>query len=108
MAGRPARVVALRRAVVSIYQHINTSTPQGEVVRPGLPIVLTRAGREGPEVQATVGKFLAIAAAVGAAVEVVEVPEGQHGFDVLDPAPRSRDAIVDAIDAVQRHLRDRS
>jgi acetyl esterase/lipase len=70
----------------------------------GLPIVLTRVGRERPEVQATVDAFLAVAAAVDAAVEVIDVPDGQHGFDALDHVPRSGEAVTEAMDAVHRHV----
>ena len=93
------------RCIALSYPYVNTSPSDGEVLDPTLPVVLTRVGRERPEVQATVDAFMAIAATVDAAVEVIDVPEGQHGFDVLDPGPRSREALVEAMDAVQRHLR---
>jgi acetyl esterase/lipase len=78
--------------------------PSGEVLRQGRPIVLTRVGRERPEVQATVDGFLASAAAGGVAVEVVDVPEGRHGFDALDHAPWAGQAVTAAMGAVSRHL----
>jgi acetyl esterase/lipase len=97
------------RCVALSYPLLPTSPPaatpsHSEVLRPGRPIVLTRVGRERPEVQATVDAFLAGAAAVNAAVEVIDVPDGQHGFDALDHVPRSREAVTEAMDAVHRHL----
>jgi len=92
------------------YPLLRTPQPPGappspcDVLRPGRPIVLTRVGRERPELQATVDAFLARAAAVDAAVEVIDVPDGQHGFDALDHAPWSRDAVTAAMDAVHGHL----
>ncbi len=69
-----------------------------------LPLVLTRVGRETPEIAATVEEFLAAAGACGADVEVVDVPDGHHGFETRDPAEVSRDAVRRAIDAVLARL----
>ncbi|MFD0568565.1 alpha/beta hydrolase [Kitasatospora gansuensis] len=52
-----------------------------------LPVVLTRAGLESPEIAATVKEFLITAEDAGVEVEVVDVPNGHHGFDVLDHTP---------------------
>lgn len=75
-----------------------------EMVRPGRPLVLTRVGREDGRWQATVDRFLARAQATGSAVRVVEVPDGQHGFDVLDHTEQSRHAVTEAADLVFGHL----
>ena len=64
------------------------------------PIVLTRVGRERPEIQQTVERFLA---SVTPDV-LIDVPNGRHAFDVLDDSDESRDAIKQALDAVTRHL----
>jgi dienelactone hydrolase len=71
-----------------------------EAVRPGRPLVLTRVGRELPERQVTVDRFLA----TGVDVRVVDVPDGQHGFDVLDHTEQSRHAVLEATDLVLGHL----
>lgn len=65
-----------------------------------LPIVLTRVGRERPQFAASVEAFTAAAGTSGARVEVIEVPNGQHGFDMLDHTDESRVAVERAIDAV--------
>jgi dienelactone hydrolase len=70
-------------------------------VAPGLPVVLTRVGKERPEWQATVDSFLARATT---AVHVVDVPNGQHGFDCADHTEESRQAVVEAADLVVRNL----
>ncbi|MEV8098606.1 dienelactone hydrolase family protein [Kitasatospora sp. NPDC085879] len=70
-----------------------------------LPIVLTRAGRENPGIAATVAEFLAAAEKASARVEVVDVPEGRHGFDTVDPGESSRQAVERAMRTVVAHLR---
>ncbi|MEV5121283.1 alpha/beta fold hydrolase [Streptomyces decoyicus] len=72
-----------------------------------LPIVLTRAGLEMPEIATTVDEFLAAAkncGADGANVEVIDVPNGHHGFETLDPTDESREAVHRAMRSVLTHL----
>jgi acetyl esterase/lipase len=71
----------------------------------GLPIVLTRAGLESPEIAATVAEFLDAAEESGANVETVDVPNGRHGFETLDPTDESREAVHHAMRSVLTHLR---
>jgi acetyl esterase/lipase len=65
-----------------------------------LPIVLTRVGRELPELAATVEAFVSAARACAAQLEIVDVPNGQHSFDILDHTDESRRAVESAIDKV--------
>ncbi len=65
-----------------------------------LPIVLTRVGHERPQVAHTVEAFVAAARTCGARLEIVEVPHGRHGFDMLDHTEESRKAVEQAIDRV--------
>src|SRR6266536_1341613 len=55
-----------------------------------LPVVLTRVGRDSPQIAATVETFAAAAGACGARLEVIDVPNGRHGFDTLDQTDESR------------------
>lgn len=59
------------------------------------PIVLTRVGLERPLLAGFVADFVTAAAA--AALEVIDVPDGQHAFDVLDDTDQSRDAVHAAV-----------
>ncbi|MGW0120598.1 alpha/beta hydrolase [Streptomyces sp. NPDC003327] len=68
------------------------------------PVVLTRAGLENPAFDATVRDFLVAAAAHGTDVEVVDVPHGRHGFELLDPTDESREAVTRAMDTVAARL----
>lgn len=65
-----------------------------------LPIVLTRVGRERPPIAATVEEFVAAAQACEARLQIIDVPHGQHSFDVLDHTDESRSAVERAFDAV--------
>jgi acetyl esterase/lipase len=65
-----------------------------------LPIVLTRVGRERPEIAPTVEEFVTAARGCGASLEIVDVPGGRHSFDVLDDTDESRKAIERAFEAV--------
>ena len=65
-----------------------------------LPIVLTRVGREHPQIAATVEAFVSAAQACGARLEIIDVPNGQHAFDILDHTDDSRQAVERAIDMV--------
>lgn len=69
-----------------------------------LPIVLTRVGRERPEIAATVEEFLAAAEDGAAAVEVVDLPDGRHGFETTDHGEQARGAVERALRTVLGHL----
>ncbi|MFI1753092.1 alpha/beta hydrolase [Streptomyces sp. NPDC020571] len=68
-----------------------------------LPVVLTRVGREMPELAATVEEFLASAKDCGADVEVIDVPHGHHGFETVDVTDESRTAVRHALRTVLDH-----
>jgi hypothetical protein len=69
-----------------------------------LPIVLTRVGLDNPQFAATVDAFTEAASACAARLEVIDVPDGQHGFDYLDHTGQSRDAVERAMDLVSAAL----
>jgi hypothetical protein len=69
-----------------------------------LPIVLTRVGRERPQLATAVADFLAAASAYRRRLALVDVPEGQHGFDYLDHTDHSRWAVQEALRLVRSTL----
>jgi dipeptidyl aminopeptidase/acylaminoacyl peptidase len=71
-----------------------------------LPILLTRVGQEQPDVAQAVDAFVAAAAEAGANLEVIDVPDGHHGFDTVDHTDQSRAAVERALDWVTSRLRD--
>ncbi len=84
--------------VDSRYRPLSAITEPGPAVP---PIVLTRVGLEKPDVAATVARFLAVAKDSGVLVEVIDVPNGHHSFDVLDHTDESRDAVEAAVSRVR-------
>jgi dienelactone hydrolase len=66
------------------------------------PIVLTRVGRERPLLATFVEQFVTAAAA--APLEIIDVPAGQHAFDVLDDTDESRAALHTAVDRAAKLL----
>ncbi|MFE7647513.1 alpha/beta fold hydrolase [Streptomyces phaeoluteigriseus] len=70
-----------------------------------LPVVLVRAGRESGEIAATVEEFLTEAGRCGANVEIIDVPDGRHGFETLDPTDEAREAVHRAVGSVLARLK---
>ncbi|WP_410538713.1 alpha/beta fold hydrolase [Streptomyces sp. KL2] len=71
-----------------------------------LPVVLTRVELELPELAATVQEFLVAAEHREAAVEVIDVPGGHHGFETVDHTEPARQAVDRAVRSVMGHLRN--
>lgn len=69
-----------------------------------VPFLLTRAGLEREDLAAAVEKFLAAAAEGSTEVEVIDVPDGHHGFDLRDYTEDSRRAVRAALDWVVARL----
>jgi acetyl esterase/lipase len=70
-----------------------------------LRILLTRVGREQPEIAATVEAFTASAESHLVAIDVIDVPDGQHSFDMLDHTDSSRAAVTEAMNWATAVLR---
>ncbi|WP_436520908.1 alpha/beta hydrolase [Actinoplanes sp. HUAS TT8] len=67
-----------------------------------LPIVLTRVGLEQPAMAVPVEEF--VVAAAKANLEIVDLPDGQHSFDIKDDNDESRAAIERAAGLVFARL----
>jgi acetyl esterase/lipase len=70
----------------------------------GLPFVLTRVGQEQPERAEAVARFVVAAQDAGLQLEIVDVPNGQHAFDMFNHTNESRDAVRRAMAAVVARL----
>jgi dienelactone hydrolase len=63
-----------------------------------LPVLLTRAGLEREDLAEAIAEFVATAEAGGTLLDIIDVPKGRHGFDMLDHTDESRDAVTRALD----------
>jgi acetyl esterase/lipase len=69
------------------------------------PLLVTKAGRERfPGINESIDRFVETAEAVGADVELLLHPTGQHGFDVRDPDETSRSIIERTVAFLRRQL----
>lgn len=57
------------------------------------PMLMSRAGLDRPELNATIEQFVAQAIAVGVELDFLNHPTGHHAFDVYDDVPRSHSII---------------
>jgi acetyl esterase/lipase len=71
----------------------------------GLPLLVTRVGGEQPMIAETVAAFITAAQAQGASLDVIDVADGQHGFDTLDHTDDCRRAVCQALSWVANALR---
>ncbi|MGC4937904.1 nuclear transport factor 2 family protein [Kribbella sp. DT2] len=80
---------------------VNAAEVIGKQKDKDLPVLLTRVGRERAELAGPVAELVS---AGGAALDIIDVPKGQHGFDMLDHTEESRAAVTKALDWAIAHL----
>lgn len=68
------------------------------------PFVLTRVGLEEELCAKTVETFVAAADERGIDLRIIDVPNGHHGFDIVDHTAESRAAVYQALDFVVKAL----
>jgi dienelactone hydrolase len=76
----------------------------GEDARSAPPILVARAGLDNPWLNGTIDRFVQAAMARGATLDLLNHPEGRHGFDVLDDNARSKQIISRTLRFLQDHL----
>lgn len=79
----------------SAVRHLRVGAP---------PLLLARAGRDGPEINEAMDGFLRRALELNLSVDYYNHPEGQHGFDIRDDDDRSREIIAATLAFLVRHL----
>jgi dienelactone hydrolase len=91
------RCIALTYPLLTTPAGIDELVSAVEVIgkHPDLPVLLTRVGLERKELAEPVEAFVA---AGGAALDIIDVPKGQHGFDMIDHTAESRTAVTKALD----------
>lgn len=73
--------------------------------RPLPPMLIARAGKDDPHLNATVETFVKEALAAGLPLELLNHPAGRHGFDILDDDTRSREILARTCEFLKTHLR---
>ncbi|MET9274051.1 nuclear transport factor 2 family protein [Kribbella sp. NPDC003557] len=97
------RFVALTYPLLATPPGVDDLVTAAEVIgkHKDLPVLLTRAGLEREELAGPVAEFVS---AGGAALDIIDVPKGHHGFDMLDHTEESRAAVTKALDWAIAHL----
>jgi acetyl esterase/lipase len=68
------------------------------------PTLIARAGLDNPRINQSVDDFVRAAVASGVSLDLLTLPQGQHGFDVLDDTPRSREVIERTVTFLRANL----
>ena len=68
------------------------------------PMFVGRAGLDSPGINESVDRFLSGALALNEMIEVMNHPNGRHGFDILDDNERSREIIARALEFIKAHI----
>ncbi|MFD7158207.1 nuclear transport factor 2 family protein [Kribbella sp. NPDC059898] len=97
------RFVALTYPLLATPPGVDDLVTAAEVIgkHKDLPVLLTRAGLEREELAGPVAEFVS---AGGTALDIIDVPKGHHGFDMLDHTEESRAAVTKALDWAIAHL----
>jgi acetyl esterase/lipase len=79
-------------------------SPAAHLAAPLPPVFVARAGLDGPGLNAALDGFVAAALAAGADLTLVNHAAGQHGFDIRDDVPRTREIIGWTLDFLRARL----
>jgi acetyl esterase/lipase len=114
------------RCVVSYYGILDLREPPGSGVPPAVPepvaselspaylvanragpfppTLIARAALDNPRINQSVDDFVRSAVTGGVSVDLLTLPQGHHGFDVLDETPRSRQVIEKTVAFLRANL----
>ncbi|MGD2114283.1 MAG: alpha/beta hydrolase [Acidobacteriota bacterium] len=67
------------------------------------PMLIARAGADNPRLNRGLDRFIAEALALNAPVEVINLPEGDHGFEVRNDDARSSEAVRRTVEFMKHH-----
>ncbi len=76
----------------------------GEDAHGAPPILVARAGLDDPWLNGTIDRFVLTALAKGTTLDLLNHPEGRHGFDILDDDARSKQIISHTVKFLQDRL----
>ena len=80
----------------------------GQDARSAPPIFVARAALDNRWLNGTIDRFVQTALERGATLDLLNHPEGRHGFDILDDGARSRQIIRRTLAFLRDHLTPRS
>ena len=76
-----------------------------DTLRWDVPIFLVRAGLDNvPYLNETLSRFIMLATSKNAPLEFRNLPNAQHGFDILDDNDNSKETIKRTVDFIKQHL----
>ena len=84
------------RALVDYYGIVAGPAPYDPVARAGeirVPLLIERCGRDMPEVNESLKRFLEAALAPDVNLELLNHPKGEHAFDIVNDDARTRQII---------------
>lgn len=76
----------------------------GETARSAPPMLIARAGLDHPWLNGGIDRFVLAALSRGGTLDLLNHPEGRHGFDILDDDARSREIIRRTLGFLTDHL----
>ena len=99
------------RCIVAYYAALHAQTAEysaatavaGNVGRIP-PMLVARAGLDTPQLNVAIDHFIAVALRKNAPLEVMNHPDGQHGFDFRDDNERTREILARTVDFFRTHL----
>jgi len=68
------------------------------------PLLVARAGLDNPWLNGGIDRFVQAATAGGATLDLLNHPQGRHGFDILDDDARSKQIIRRTLEFLHDHL----
>jgi acetyl esterase/lipase len=96
--GQPDTMGAEMRRRFSPVAHLGPGS------RPLPPILVARLGQDNPLLNETVDRFVREALLRNVPLDLLNHPEGHHGFDVLDDDARSREIIARTLEFLKARL----
>jgi acetyl esterase/lipase len=76
----------------------------GDDARSVAPLIVARAGLDNAWLNGGIDRFVQAAVAKGATLDLLNHPDGRHGFDILDDDARSKEIVRRTLDFVRDRL----
>jgi acetyl esterase/lipase len=76
----------------------------GEPAHGAPPLLVARAGLDNGWINGGIDRFVQAAVSKGATIDLLNHPDGRHGFDILDDDERSKQIIRRTVEFLRDHL----